>query len=243
MRRSALPILIIACVVVAAVLAWLVLQRVFPHGSTEASGPVVTEIRTPGEFSKVDASGAFELIVPPGDLVIEVRKRGYRPVDPPFRFGGVRSSAPTNDPPQQIETRYLMRRGEAPTVRIESPADGDRVATEVCLAATSGREVPGWARDALPLLPEVMEDSGRRAKAADRATVDRVEAWLLGPRVGEVFDVAVVEHDEERDRSTVALDDPAVRARCDGRPPLGERIAARLVEADPTTGTVRFTPA
>jgi hypothetical protein len=61
MRRSALPILIIACVVVAAVLAWLVLQRVFPHGSTEASGPVVTEIRTPGEFSKVDASGAFDL--------------------------------------------------------------------------------------------------------------------------------------------------------------------------------------
>jgi exoribonuclease R len=119
----------------------------------------------------------------------------------------------------------------------------DRVATEVCLAATSGRDVPGWAREALPLLPEVMEDSGRRAKAAERATVDRVEAWLLAPRVGEVFDVAVVEHDEERDRSTVALDDPAVRARCDGRPPLGERIEARLVEADPTVGTVRFTPA
>ncbi len=119
----------------------------------------------------------------------------------------------------------------------------DRVATEVCLAVTAGRAVPDWARAALLELPEAMAQSGRRAKAADRAAIDRVEAWLLAPRVGEVFDVAVVEHDEERDRSTVALDEPAVRARCDGRPPLGERIEARLVDADPTAGIVRFAPA
>lgn len=118
----------------------------------------------------------------------------------------------------------------------------DRVATEVCLAVTGGREVPTWARAALEELPEAMAQSGRRAKAADRAAIDRVEAWLLAPRVGELFDVAVVEHDEERDRSTVALDEPAVRARCDGRPPLGERTEARLVEADPATGIVRFAP-
>ena len=118
----------------------------------------------------------------------------------------------------------------------------DRAATEVCLAATADQEVPEWARTALGALPEAMAESGRRAKAADRAAIDRVEAWLLAPRVGDVFDVAVVEHDEERDRCTVALDEPAVRARCDGRPPLGERTEVRLVEADPATGTVRFAP-
>src|SRR5690606_16492407 len=76
----------------------------------------------------------------------------------------------------------------------------DRAATEICLAATAGRDVPGWAREALPGLPDVMAESGRRARSADRIVIDRVEAWLLAGRVGEVFDVAVVEHDEERDR-------------------------------------------
>ena len=62
MRRSALPIVIVACVVVAAVLAWLVTQRYFPRAERfEASGPVSAETRTPGEFSKIDASGHLEI--------------------------------------------------------------------------------------------------------------------------------------------------------------------------------------
>ncbi len=120
---------------------------------------------------------------------------------------------------------------------------GDRFATEVALAAAAGRDVPGWVRDALPLLPDLQAASGRRARAVERAAIDHVEAWLLADRVGETFDAAVVEHDAERDRSTVVLDDPAVRARCDGQPPLGERVPVRLVEADLATRTVRFTPA
>jgi len=116
----------------------------------------------------------------------------------------------------------------------------DRTATEVCLAVCAGHQVPEWVRDALPLLPDVMAGSARRAGAVERATIDHVEAWLLADRVGEVFDAAVVEHDEERDRSTIVLDDPAVRARCDGRPPLGTRAEVRLVEADVPTRTVRF---
>lgn len=118
----------------------------------------------------------------------------------------------------------------------------DRFATEVCLAVTAGVEVPGWVREALPLLPEIQARSGRRSRAVERTAVDHVEAWLLADRVGETFDAAVVEHDPERDRSTVVVDEPAIRARCDGKPPLGERVAVRLVEADLTTRTVRFTP-
>ena len=46
---------------------------------------------------------------------------------------------------------------------------GDRFTTEVCLAVGAGREVPGWVREALPLLPDLLADSGRRSRA--------VQAW------------------------------------------------------------------
>jgi hypothetical protein len=39
---------------------------------------------------------------------------------------------------------------------------------------------------------------------------------------------------------TVALDEPAVRARCEGELPLGERVEVRLVSADPQLRTVLF---
>jgi hypothetical protein len=38
----------------------------------------------------------------------------------------------------------------------------------------------------------------------------------------------------------VAIDEPAVRARCLGELPLGERIPVRLTVADPVRRDVRF---
>jgi hypothetical protein len=61
MRRSALPILIVACVVVAAVLAWIVTQRLFRPTAEEDAGPVTSELRTPGEFTKVDVTGHADI--------------------------------------------------------------------------------------------------------------------------------------------------------------------------------------
>lgn len=119
----------------------------------------------------------------------------------------------------------------------------DRFATEVCLAVAADRDVPEWTREALPLLPDLMAQSGRRSREVEREAVNHVEAWLLADRVGDVFEAAVVDHDEERDRSTVVLEDPAVQARCDGKPPLGGRTEVRLVIADVATRTVRFAPA
>ena len=117
----------------------------------------------------------------------------------------------------------------------------DRFASEVCVAVTSGREVPAWARDALPTLPELMAASGQRAARLERAVVDLTEAWLLAPRVGERFPAAVVETDDRG--ATVVLDDPAVRARCTGRSfQPGARVTVRLAEADPATRVVRFEP-
>jgi exoribonuclease R len=113
----------------------------------------------------------------------------------------------------------------------------DRYATEVCLALHSGGEVPGWVRQALPRLPEVMSSTGRVAGAAERGAVDLVEAVLLAGRAGEVFDAAVLDVAP----GVVALDDPAVRARCegDGLQP-GSRVRVRLIEADPSRRKVVF---
>jgi exoribonuclease R len=130
----------------------------------------------------------------------------------------------------------------------------DRYATEVCLALHEDRPVPGWAREALPRLPKVMADTDRVASAAERGAVSLAEAVLLSDRVGEEFDAGVVDVDaapkpgsgkaggggSRRPGGSVALDDPPVRARCDGDLPLGERIRVRLVVADPITRDVRF---
>ncbi|MER7456412.1 RNB domain-containing ribonuclease [Micromonospora sp. NPDC126480] len=124
----------------------------------------------------------------------------------------------------------------------------DRYATEVCLALHDGRDVPDWARAALPRLPEVMAATDRTASAATRGAIELAEAVLLEHRVGETFDAAVLDVDappngRSRPRpqgGTVALDDPPVRARCVGDLPLGERVRVRLVTADPATRTVAF---
>lgn len=120
----------------------------------------------------------------------------------------------------------------------------DRYATEVCLALHEGRPVPGWVRAALPLLPGTMSSTDRIASAADRGAIDLAEAVLLEHRVGDTFEAAVLDREEPSEKrqasGTIAVDEPAVRARCQGDLPLGRRVAVRLVTADPATRTVRF---
>jgi hypothetical protein len=54
-----------------------------------------------------------------------------------------------------------------------------------------------------------------------------------------VFDVQVL--DAEQHSATIALTQPAVRARCEGDDlPAGQTIQARLIEANVATRTVRF---
>jgi exoribonuclease R len=134
----------------------------------------------------------------------------------------------------------------APHAHVTAPLRrlADRYATEVCLALAAGAEVPSWAREALPKLPKAMGDTDRLAGAANRGAIDLAEAVLLRDRVGETFEAGVVDRDEARGSrpagGTVALDDPAVRARCVGDLPLGERIRATLTVADPVTRKVEF---
>lgn len=76
MRRPALPLLVVACVVVAAVLAWLVVERTLggAGGAGTDTGPRVSQTRTPGAFDRLDASGHLEIEVVQGtghEVVVE----------------------------------------------------------------------------------------------------------------------------------------------------------------------------
>jgi exoribonuclease R len=115
----------------------------------------------------------------------------------------------------------------------------DRYGTEICVALQAGQSIPQWVRDRLDGLPQVMRVADQRAHEIDRAVVDATEAWLLHDRVGEIFTALVIDADERA--ATIMLDDPPVRARCAGvRLPVGEKIQARLLEADVAKRAVRF---
>lgn len=121
----------------------------------------------------------------------------------------------------------------------------DRFATEICLALVAGEEVPEWARARLPQLADTMRDATNRSSFVERAVFDYTEATLLVDRVGEVFPAAVVSvadnGDEPARKGTIIVDDPAVRAGCDGLAlRAGDRIDAKLVTADPPQRQVRF---
>lgn len=134
----------------------------------------------------------------------------------------------------------------APYAHVTAPLRrlADRYATEVCLALVAGDPVPATVAEALPRLPEVMAGTDRIASAAARAAIDLAEAVLLGERVGDDFGAAVLDSDpggaKRAARGTVAIDDPAVIARCVGAPPVGERVRVRLISADPVTRRVLF---
>ena len=85
-----------------------------------------------------------------------------------------------------------------------------------------------------------MAETTRRERDAERAAVDHLEAVLLAPRIGEVFDGVVT--DVRDGRATVQIADPAVVAPLDGDgAEPGTRVRARLAVADPAERRVRFT--
>lgn len=140
----------------------------------------------------------------------------------------------------------------APYAHVTAPLRrlADRFATEAALALFSGSKTPDWVRDALPKLPDVMTGTDRLASSADRGAIDLAEAVLLQDRVGHEFDAAVLDLDDPKphhdgtprpSRGTVAIDVPAVRARCEGEGMiLGDRVSVRLMTADPVQRKVLF---
>ena len=116
----------------------------------------------------------------------------------------------------------------------------DRFAEEVCVSACADQTIPDWVRSALPVLPEEMAASDRRAGDLERECLNLVEAVLLRDSVGKTFDAVVVDANHDGG-GTVQLREPAVRGRCEGRLPLGELVSVRLEVADVDQRLVRFT--
>ena len=120
----------------------------------------------------------------------------------------------------------------------------DRYGEEVCIAACAQEPVPEWVLQALPDLPGVMEQTGKRARAIGRGALTALEALVLRGHEGEVFDGVIT---SERDgRGELVLTDPAVvteiragKKATDGGLPVGERVRVRLLSADPASG-IRF---
>lgn len=151
---------------------------------------------------------------------------------------------------------YAAMDGEAPADPVQSALAApyahvtaplrrlvDRWALVVCEALSSGRPVPGWARDSLHDLPSLMEASSHLANRLDGASVAMVEAAVLSDRIGDRFSAVVLEL--RGDDAVIQLAEPAVTASCPivtGTRP-GTRIEVVLRAADIRSGTVRFTPA
>ena len=107
----------------------------------------------------------------------------------------------------------------------------DRYGTEVCLAVSAGQPVPEWVREALPKLPDVMNETGALENRLENAVIDSVEALLLQHSVGKQFPAVVVGTGKES--VTVVLDEPAVRAKAAGAARLGDAVQVIVRKADP----------
>ena len=116
----------------------------------------------------------------------------------------------------------------------------DRFGLEVCTALCADRDVPDWVRLALPELPGLMSRGDAWASAHERAVLDLVEAVVLRHAVGREFDGVVVEVARDGQGGVVQLIDPAVRARCQGALPLGQRVRVRLVDVSVEARSAHF---
>ncbi|WP_305003363.1 RNB domain-containing ribonuclease [Salinibacterium soli] len=114
----------------------------------------------------------------------------------------------------------------------------DRFVLLTCESLVGGRDVPAWVREALPTLPKLMGRSNGLASRLERASVEAIEAALLEPRVGEVFDAVVISAREGG--GTIQLADPVVTAAVEGDLGAGDTVRVRLAAADIPTGVVEF---
>ncbi|NNG40598.1 RNB domain-containing ribonuclease [Flexivirga sp. ID2601S] len=114
----------------------------------------------------------------------------------------------------------------------------DRFGLAACEAISRGAEVPGWVRDALPTLPDIMQASDQLARQVERACTDTAEAAVLSHRIGETFPAYVVDKNDKG--VVVQLVDLAVTAKCTGDAELGAQVQVKLTKADIGQHLVEF---
>ncbi len=149
------------------------------------------------------------------DAVVLFRGAGYTPFD-----GTV---------PQQVDQAAVG----APYAHVTAPLRRlvDRFGLVICEAVSAGREVPHWARESLPRLPEVMARSDQLAGRIEHACTSAMEAAVLQAYVGQELEAMVIDV-REGGSLVVRLADLAVMATVDGRAAPGDRVRVRVVSAD-----------
>ncbi|WP_151526600.1 RNB domain-containing ribonuclease [Serinicoccus kebangsaanensis] len=154
-----------------------------------------------------------------------------------FLFRGAGYTAFDGELPREDE--QVQSAIAAPYAHVTAPLRRlvDRFGLAVCEALSAGRDVPAWAREALPGLPDVMQETGARANAVDRACVTAVEAAVLRDRVGEDFEAVVVDG-VDGGRVEVQLVDPPVSDVATGSARLGSAVTVRVERADVLEGEV-----
>ena len=134
----------------------------------------------------------------------------------------------------------------------------DRFVLVICEALSNGGAVPGWAREALPSLPEIMAASDQLASRMERLALDTVEAALLVNHIGQEFDAVVISGSKPGKANgnggngngngrngngpsgTIQIADPAVTARCPGELESGTTVRVRLISSDIATREIRL---
>lgn len=156
-------------------------------------------------------------------------------------FRGAGYVAFDGDPPQGPAAEHAAV--ASPYAHVTAPLRRlvDRFANEVVLAICGGTAVPELIRAALPSLPALMTEAGRREGAADGMATDLVEAATLGGCIGAELDGVVVRLLDGRAR--VQVREPAVVA--DVALPdaeLGAEVRLRVAAADVGARSVTFEP-
>ncbi|MBS1675398.1 MAG: RNB domain-containing ribonuclease [Actinobacteria bacterium] len=136
----------------------------------------------------------------------------------------------------------------------------DRWSLTVSLAVSAEQPIPEWVRESLPQVPELMRVSSQRSSTLNSRTLNLVEAALLAPHVGDVFDASVIRRDAAKDggkdgtpgnsatpapaptRGTVQIAEPPVTASMalPASATPGTALRIRLVSADVAKGQVAF---
>ena len=112
----------------------------------------------------------------------------------------------------------------------------DRFGLVICEALSSGSEVPGWVREALPGLPDIMATSDKTANGVSRACTDAVEAAELLQFVGERLEAVVVDANDKG--VTVQLTELGVVAKATGTAKAGASVLVHVDAAVIATGTI-----
>lgn len=116
----------------------------------------------------------------------------------------------------------------------------DRFGLEICLAISTGTDIPQWVRDELATLPESMAAGGRIASNYENGTINLIEALTLSDRIGQTLTGVIIDANGEKGRGEIIIADPAIKARIDGDVGLGDTVDVTVSDVDVAARTVRL---